>query len=137
MKLPSFKRIISSDFAKEFQKLIDQLSLSLNGGIDSLFNALQNNINLRDNINCTVRDVNVVVDSTGKPTQTTAFALNTTAKVDIVLAYNLGNQTNSSIYPTSGISITGVQGQKVYTINQVTGLTPGDTWLLRCVAFQI
>ena len=137
MKLPSFKRLISSDFPKEFQKLVDQLSLSLNGAIDSLFNALQNNINLRDNINCTVRDVSLTVDTSGKPTQTAEFSLNTTAKVDMVIAYNLGNQTNSSVYPTSGISITGVQGQKVYTIQQVTGLTPGDTWLLRIVAFQV
>ncbi len=136
MKLPSWKTLLSTDYPKEFKKLIDQMGLSVNNGVQVLYNALANNINLRDNIKCTVADVNIIVDSRGFPTQTTEFKLSSTAKVDVVIAYNLGNQTNTTIYPTSGISISGVQEQNIYTIQQATGLTPGDKWLLRVIAFQ-
>lgn len=136
MLLPTFKRLLSSDFQKEWQKLVDQLSLSLNNGISVLYTALNNNITIRDNIRGTVVDVLVRVDSTGKPTETTAFKLNSTAQVDILMVGLALNQTNSNIYPTSGIIITGVQSSNIYTIQNVTGLTPNDQWLLRVVAFQ-
>lgn len=136
MLLPTFKRLLSSDFQKEWQKLVDQLSLSLNNGISVLYTALNNNITIRDNIRGTVVDVLVRVDSTGKPTETTAFKLNSTAQVDILMVGLALNQTNSTIYPTSGVLITGVQSSNIYTIQNVTGLTPNDQWLLRVVAFQ-
>lgn len=137
MKLPSFKRLISSDFEKTYQKLVDQLSLSLNNGIDILYTALANNLTLRDNVRSTIKDVSVTVDANGKPIQTTAFTLNSTAKVDLVMVGMALNQTNTSIYPSGGIFISGVQSTNIYTIQNVTGLQAGQQYLLRIVAFQI
>lgn len=137
MKLPSFKRLISSDFEKTYQKLIDQIALSLNNGIDVLYTALANNLTLRDNIRATVKDVNITVDATGKPTQTTAFTLDSTARVDLVMVGLALNQTNSSIYPSGGVFISGVQSTNIYTVNNVTGLQPNQQYLIRLVAWQI
>lgn len=136
MLLPSFKRIISSDFPKEFQKLIDQLSLSLNNGITVLYTALLNNLTIRDNMLATVTDVLVTVDANGIPIQTTAFKLNTTVKVDMVMVGLATNQVNSTVYPTSGVFINGVQANNIYTIQHVTGLQTNQQYSLRVVAFQ-
>lgn len=137
MKLPSFKRLLSSDFEKTFQKLVDQLSLSLNNGIDIIYTALANNLTLRDNLRATIKDVNVIVDANGKPTQTTAFTLDSTARVDLVMVGLALNQTNSSIYPSGGVLVSGVQTTNIYTINNVTGLQANNNYLLRIVAFQL
>lgn len=134
--MPTFKRIISSDFPKEFQKLVDQLSLSLNNGITVLYTALNNNLTIRDNLLGTVADVLVTVDATGKPIQSTAFKLNTTARVDLVMVGLATNQTNSTVYPSGGVFVSGVQADNVYTIQNVTGLQAGQQYLLRIVAFQ-
>lgn len=136
MLLPSFKRIISSDFAKEYQKVIDQLSLSLNNGITVLYTALANNLTIRDNFLGTIADVLVTVDATGKPTQATAFKLNSTNRVDLIMVGLATNQVNSTVYPISGPFISGVQSDNIYTINNVSGLQPGQQYSLRVVAFQ-
>lgn len=136
MQLPSFKRIISSDFPKEFQKLVDQLSLSLNNGITVLYTALANNLTIRQNLAATVADVLVTVDATGKPTQTTAFKLNSTARVDMVMVGLAVNQVNSAVYPAGGVFVSGVQADNIYTIQNVTGLQPNQQYLLRLVAWN-
>lgn len=137
MRLPTFKRLIGSDFPKEFKKLIDQLSLSLNNGIDVLYTALNNNLTIRDNLLATVTDVLVTVDANGKPIQTTAFKLNSTSKVDLVMVGLARNQVNSIIYPSSGVLVSGVQANNIYTIQNVTGLQPNQQYSLRIVAFQM
>lgn len=136
MKIPSFKRLLSADFEKEYKKLIDQLSQTLNNGVEVLYNIQLNGISLRDNINCTVKDVIVTVDASGTPTQTSAFKLNNTNKVDGISIILALNQTNSSVYPISHPFITGVQGTGVYTIQNISGLQAGQSYLLRIVAFQ-
>ena len=136
MKLPSFKQIFSTDFPKEFKKLVDQLSLLLNNPIGVLYTALNNNLSLRDNLNVTIKDVLVTVDSSGAPLQSTAFTLRTTTKVDGVIVILAINQVNSAVYPTGGVFISGVQGATSYTINNITGLQPNQEYSLRVVAFQ-
>lgn len=136
MKLPSFKRIVTEDFSKENKSLIVQLGLLLNNGISVLYDAFNRNITLRDNIKSSVKDVVVIVDATGKPKQTTAFTLDVQGKIDAVMVGLAVNQTNSSVYPISGPFITGVQGPTFFTIQNVTGLTPNDSWLLRIITFH-
>lgn len=136
MKLPSFKRLLSTDFKKDYKSLIDQLGLSLNNGITVLYDALDRNISLRDNIKSTVRDVVVSVNSNGTPKQTAAFTLDSPGKIDAVLVGLAVNQTNSSIYPLNGPFVTGNQGTTFFTITNITGLTPNDNWLLRIITFH-
>lgn len=137
MKLPSFRRLFSSDYPKQFQSLIDILSVSLNNGIDVLYNALNNNLSLRDNINATVRDITVTVDANGNPNTSSAFTLNTSNKVDGVIVISAINQVDSRVYPTSGVFISGAQSGKVYNINNIAGLQANQQYIIRAVAFQI
>lgn len=137
MKLPSFKTLIASDFEKIYKKLVDQLSLSLNNGVQILYTALNNNLSLRDNLNCTVKDVLVTVDANGKPTQSTAFTLsNSNAKVDGITVIMALNQSNTSVYVNSQPFITGTQSSNTYIINNITGLQVQQQYLIRVVAWH-
>ena len=49
MKLPLFRRLFKTDFKQEFQELVDQLSVSINVGIENLYDALNRKLSLRDN----------------------------------------------------------------------------------------
>ena len=136
MRLPSWKQIISTDYTKQFQSLVAQLSLSLNNGVSVLYNALNNNLTIRDNFLATVSDVLVTVDSTGKPVQATAFKLNTTTNVDFVIVGRATNRTNSATYPSGGVMVSGVQANNIFNIQSVTGLQAGQQYSLRIIAFQ-
>lgn len=110
--------------------------MSLNNGIEVLYDALNRNITLRENIKATVRDVNVSVDSTGKPLQTTAFTLDTPGNVDLVMVGLAQNQTNTSNFPTSGVFLSWTQSTNSVILNNITGLQPNQQYLLRVVAFS-
>lgn len=98
---------------------------------------MANNLTIRDNIRATVADVLVTVDATGKPLQTTAFKLSSTARVDQVMVGLAVNQVNSSVYPSGGVFVSGVQADNIYTIQNVTGLQAGQQYSLRITAWQL
>lgn len=134
MLLPSFRRLFSQDYAKEFQKLIDTLSVSLNNGIEVLYQALDNEITFRDNMKATVIDVTLTVDSAGKPTQGGTFALTFDGNVDGIFVTMATNQVNSSVYPTGAVMVSGAQNNKTYNINNVTGLQANTSYTIRIIA---
>lgn len=136
MLLPSWKNIISTDYAKQFQSLVAQLSLSLNNGVSVLYNALNNNLTIRDNFLATVSDVTVTVGANGVPTQTAAIKLNTTTPIDFVLVGMATNLTSSSTYLLGAPFVSGTQSGNIYTITNVTGLTPNQNWKLRVIIYQ-
>jgi len=136
MKLPSFKRLFSSDFPSQFKQLIDTLSVSLNTGIEVLYDALNNRITLRENISCTVKDVTALVDANGKPTQTINMKLDTTNKVDGCIVISAINQNNPAIYPSGAVFISFAQSSNILNITNITGLQAGQSYSLRIVAFQ-
>lgn len=136
MKLPSFRRIISTDYPKEFKQLVDLMAVSLNNGIEVLYQALNNQLTLRDNIKCTIKDVTLTVDSSGNPINTTTILLNANTKVEgsqVLLALN---QVNSSVYVTSGPFITGSQNGTSFIINNITGLQANTEYLIRVLVYQ-
>ena len=133
MRLPSFKQLYSTDYKATYKDLIDQLSLSLNNGITILYTALTNNLTFRDNFNATINDITVTVDSTGKPTSGGSFQLKSSAKIDGLLILSALNQTNSNVYPTSGVFITGAQSGTTYNISNITGLQAGQSYTIRVI----
>lgn len=135
IKLPGFKRLLGTDFDKQFQDLVNQLALSLNNGIDVLYQALNNNITLRDNIKSTVQSITVSVDSSGAPKGGAVFKLTFAGKVDGITVLSAQNQDNPAIYPTGGVFISGAQNNNIYTINNITGLQPNASYLLTIVAW--
>lgn len=136
MKLPSFRQLYSADYPSKYKDLIDILSISLNNGITVLYQALNNGLTLRDNLNATVKDVTVTVDANGIPTSSTAFTLRATTQLDGVMVLSANNQTNSTTYPTSGVFINGNQNANIFTITHITGLQANQQYVVRVVAFQ-
>jgi len=136
MLLPSWKNIISTDYAKQFQSLVSQLSLSLNNGVSVLYTALNNNLTFNDNFLGTQTDVTLSVNAAGVPTQTAAFQLDTTTTVNFVDVGLATNVTSPGTYPTGGVFVSGTQASNIFTIKSVTGLTPNQQWKLRIRVWQ-
>jgi hypothetical protein len=135
MRLPSFKRIIKTDYVEEFQNLVDTLASSLNVGIDNLYLALNKNLSLSDNVKCTIKDVTVTVNSSGIPIASTGFLLDFDGKCIGVQVLKYDNLTNSTTYPTTGVSIAWTQQNKSIVINHIAGLPANNQFLLKVVAY--
>jgi hypothetical protein len=136
MILPSYKRLNKSDYPKENQDLVDRLANSLNIGLESLYQLGNHNISLKDNMLSVTRDITVTVDSTGKPTTSTAIVLgnNVTQPIGTIVLLAI-NQTNSSIYPTGAPFISFTQTGTNIVVNNITGLPANNQFLLRVVVF--
>jgi hypothetical protein len=133
MILPTFRRLMSNNFDKTYQGLINTLSLSLNNGIQILYTALGNQLTFRDNIKCTVVDVTLQVDSTGKPIQGGTVSLTFTGQIDGVFVTMVTNVNNPTTYPTGAVQVFGQQSGTTYIINNVTGLQANTSYTIRII----
>jgi predicted nucleotidyltransferase len=141
MRLPNFKRLFENDFTDEEKPLVSKLAGSLNQGIENLYLALSKRLTLRDNIQCTIKDIDVIVDSNGKPTTLTTFRLddsliNQNVSILGCQVLNAVNLTNTSNYVYSCPFISWTQISNGIQINHITGLIPGNKYNLRIVAFN-
>lgn len=137
MLLPSFRRLMAQNFEKTYQNLINTLALSLNNGIQVLYDALNNQLTFRDNIKATVQDVTLTVDANGKPIQGGTFALTFVGNVDGVFVTMVTNQVNPAIYPLGAVMVSGQQSNATYIINNVTGLQPNTSYKIRVIALGL
>lgn len=108
--------------------------MSLNNGIEVLYQALANQLTFRDNVKCTVIDVTLTVDATGKPTQGGTFALTFAGNVDGVFVTMATNQVNSNVYPLGAVMVSGVQSNATFIISNVTGLQANTSYTIRVIA---
>jgi hypothetical protein len=137
MRLSSFKRLYKGDFKQEFQALVDQLATSINIGIEALYDALNRKLTLRDNIACTVKEIDVKVDAAGTPTTTTLFKMDISNRLEGITVLSALNTDDSTGYPTGGIFISWTQTQNGILINNITGLIANQTYRLKIVAFGV
>src|SRR6478736_3780426 len=100
MKLNSYKRIISTDYPTDDQKLIEQLGATVNDGISALYFVLSNRLTFEDNFLATVKEVDVTTGATGVPLNRTSILLNNNNVVKGVLVIAAVNKTNAATYPT-------------------------------------
>jgi len=136
MKLPSFRRLIKSDYKEEDQGLIETLSFSINNGIEVLYQTLNKAISLKDNIACTVKEVDVRVDASGVPIGKTRFSLDNTNKILGLFVLNAINVDNPLVLPTAGVFISFTQENKTIIINNIKGLPSNQPFTLTIVAFE-
>lgn len=134
-KLPAYKRLYYNDFPKEAQEIIEQLSYTVNNAFEGIFSALNKNINIRDNLSVSIRDLTVNVDANGVPLSTLTFGVDNNNPLDGVLVIRALNQTNNNVFPTGGIFITYTQTGTKVTVNNITGIPPNNTFLVRVIAF--
>lgn len=137
MKLSSFRRIITQDYDKQFQSLIENLGSNINDAFNNVYSALNKRLTFNDNIACTVRDVQITVDSGGNPTAVTTFSLDVqNTPVIGVLVLNVQNLENSAIYPTSSPFISYIQLNNIVRINNITGLQPNVLYRIKVLAIN-
>lgn len=65
MRLSNFKRLLENDYPKEFRSLVAKLAISINSGIDGVYDALNRKLTFKDNFKCVVADINLETDSSG------------------------------------------------------------------------
>ncbi len=73
MKIEAPKKISSEDYDEDYQDLVDQLALSLNGYLEDVYDALSKKLTITDNINQYIKSFAVTVDSSGKPKTSIKF----------------------------------------------------------------
>lgn len=122
MKVPSYRRLNKSDFADEFKDLVDRLGNSINSGIDVLYEALNKKITLSDNIACTVKDVDVEIDSKGQLKNKTQVKLDAKGQVIGITVINGYCTKDSSVLPVSGIFVNYIQSGDSIKIQNIVGL---------------
>jgi hypothetical protein len=141
MILQNFKRLVIDDFPTDSKTIINKLALYFNPDIEPLYNALANRLNFADNFDATVKTISLSVNSSGVPTgNANVIKLKTISgnvpKATGAIVTNAQNTTNSTTYPTSGVTISFTQSQGIVTITHITGLTPNDTWSLNITVFH-
>ena len=120
-EISNAKRIIAEDFATEDRELVEKLSYVLNNFMLEVVDAFNKNINF-SNLNQDLVDVDVTVDSTGKPITPTNIK-SSVANVQGMIVIRATNTKNGSIPPKSQPFLTFTPtGSGLYTINNVTGL---------------
>jgi len=133
-KLPGFKRLNVQDFDKDSQPIVAQLAESLNYGIEVLYDTLNKKVTLADNIACSIRDVLVTVDGTGKVKTSTTCSLDNSNKVigtQVIYA-----QTNrASTYPSGQPFVSFTQNGATLQIQHVAGLPQDIPFTIRLVAY--
>jgi hypothetical protein len=135
-KLRSYRRIVTSDYEKEDQPLVEKIADPLNDAFNELYYTLNGRVDLTNNIFGSVRLVDVTVNANGIPVNRTTFGLNNTQPVIGCIVLQALNQTNTAVYPTGAPFISFTQIDQAILINHITGLQPNQRYTLRIVAFN-
>lgn len=129
-KLASYRRIITNDFKDpEQKKLIEQLSLPINYSFNELYFAANGRLGLKDNIYCTVKDVQI------EKGIGSSFNLDKPGVVLGCTVISAINMTNSAVYPTSQPFVSFVQNGDSVIINNISGLQADQLWVIKIVAW--
>lgn len=136
MRLPNFRRIFKADYEVEMQAFVEQLAQTLNSSFEVLYDLANKKISIRDNVLCSVRDVDVIVDATGRPTTTTSMGLDGSGKVEGLLVIRAENITSATTYPEGCPFITFTPQENSVLFNNITGLQANYKYRLRVIAFQ-
>jgi chloramphenicol O-acetyltransferase len=115
--------------------LVEKLSLTVNNGFEVVYNAMARNVSLADNIACTIKVLNVRVDSSGTPTSSLSFKIDTVGQIKGIEVIRAENQTNSNVYVTSHPFISYTQDNTTITVNNITGLPANNTFNLTVIAW--
>jgi hypothetical protein len=127
-KLPSWRRVFEQDYPQQYQDLIKQLAVSLNYGMDTLYQTLNNGLTFADNIKSTINTFQVKVDSTGKPTTTVTITKSNTSNIIGLIVVKAVNLTNSNSYVTNAPFVSYTETTNTLVINNITGLIAGNSY---------
>ena len=132
-KISFIRKLVKEDFPQKYQDLIGSLGNVLNPALQSITLSLNKGLTFADNVQCSIVNISVTVDATGKPINPTTFQSNlisTTQHLFLTQAHNL---TNTNTYPTTAPFISWVDNAGNVTINNITGLQANQTYSLRII----
>lgn len=135
MKLPSFKRLIKTDFPQESQDLVEQLGNSLNTGVELLYQALSKRLTITDNFQASEKDVVLSVGPTGTPRTDTFVNVDFGAAARTVFVGKAENLSFPGTYPTGTPFVSWTNTTNGIQITNVTNLQPANNYRLRLVIF--
>lgn len=129
MRLSNVRQIISEDYAKEDQNLVNKLGVVLNYFMREVVELSNGSIDF-DNLTWELRQVELTVNNEGVPTTTTRF--NSSVVIPRgTYVINVINQTNPSEILTSAPFIGYTpDGNGINKINYITGLQPENRYLV-------
>jgi acetaldehyde dehydrogenase (acetylating) len=134
MKFTSIRRIIKEDFPSKDRELVGKMAQPINNMFQFQATVFNNGITFSDNINCQIKDIDITVDATGKPTSAVVFKSTLKTSSQGILVIKATNLTNSDIYPTGAPFVSSSENNSQITINNVTGLQAGQKYTLRIIS---
>ena len=136
MRLPSLKRIFTTDFSQENKDLIEKLSDLINSNLEVIYEALNNKLTLGENLSSTIKDIEVEVDVAGKPKAKTSFKLSGSGRIEGLLVLRADNLTNSNVFPDAGLHLTFTETTTDIIITHISGLPPDNLFRIRVAAIR-
>jgi hypothetical protein len=134
-KLTSYRRIITNDFAKEDKQFVEQLASPINDSFNELYFSVNGRLGLRENIFCSVKDLDIITNAAGIPTTSTSFRLDKEFSVIGCQVIRAENQSNSAVYPTGQPFLSYIQNGSSIIINHISNLQAGQRYTIRVVAY--
>lgn len=136
-KIPSYRRIIKTDYPSELQDSIEKLSFSINPAFEILFDILNKKLTLRDNLKCSVKEFITKVKTNGQPYNKITLPLDFLGPIDGCLVLNAINIKN----PEQGVAgapfISFTQNGNNIIINNIKGLHVDHEYSLKILIFGI
>lgn len=129
-KISNPKRITKEGFPKDYQDLVDPIGIPVNDFSDEIFNAINGNLTVTDNLNMQYKDISLSVDSSGNPKNKTQFQSTLKSRMKGVIVIKLQNLTNTSTYPTSTPFVSYSENDLLITINNVSGLVADNKYTI-------
>ena len=136
-KIPNYRRIFKTDYAEDYQELVDKLAVSINYGFDVVYDALNKKLTFDDNIACTIAEFTVSVDIDGKPLKSnTQFKLgeNQTSIQGLIVIDCYEEKTDNP--PPSAPFVTFVKNEKNVLIKNIKGLTANTSYVIKVLAIS-
>lgn len=125
------------DFPEENKELVEQMGSLINESFSELYSTINGRIEIKSNVACSVRDIEITVNTNGIPVNRTFIPLDNTFTqiigVTVILAIN---QTNSSIYPTSQPFVSFTRAENGMIIDHISGLQANQRYFVRLIAWN-
>lgn len=133
-KLSNYRRILEQDYP-ENSELIRTLGVTLNSSFDELYSALNNRLTFKENMNSTINEFTVTVDSNGKPKTDTAFKLSSNqATIEGLFVINVSGATDDKLLPNSGVFVSFARSENNIIINNIKGLQADKSYKVKVIA---
>lgn len=121
MKIQAPKRILTSDFAEDDQRVAGQLAGILNTFLEEVYSAVSGKLTIGDNLNQEIKILKLTVVS-GIPTTNVSFRNPLRSKINGITV----KRAIGTAYPNSAPFISFTEADGVVRIDHVTGL-PDNT----------